>query len=117
MNISVAIDGVVITPNMIETGPNHWFNGFNHTETEVSAKLFVRACQKAEQWKTTKGMLDAEDSGGRYCFNELMGEFFTYRRDTRSLNPDQGWIIEENGFYYPTAKFIEHVFKRFPKKA
>ena len=92
-----------ITPHMIQTTggtDNHWFNAFDKCEREVSAKLFVRACQKADSWTVAKHQLNAEDSGKSFLFNGLI---------------HMGWIADNHdGTYTATHRFICHVLGMFP---
>ena len=48
-----------IHPEHIDTGKEHWWDSFGRCEREVSAKLFVRACQKVGAWMVTEDQLDA----------------------------------------------------------
>ena len=93
-------DATKISPDMIDTGPGQWYDSFGRVEREVSAKLFVRACQKAGGWTVTQDQLDTEDSTGRYVFNGLGKE---------------PWIIRhEDGTFTATHRFICHVYGMFP---
>lgn len=90
----------LITPSMINAGKEHWFNSFDSMEREISAKLFVRACQKAGGWTVTKAQLDAEDSRGSYLFNGLC---------------DGTWITKNaDGTFTATHQFIHYVYGMFP---
>ena len=91
-----------ISPHDIETNRGHWFGSFNKCEREVSARLFVRACQKVDGWTVTKEQLDAEDSKGFYLFNGLAdGEWITQNAD---------------GTFTASHRFICHCYGLFPRE-
>jgi len=114
--ICVFNGNVPVTPDMIETGGDHWWDSFKHSETEVSAKLFVRACQKAGEWQVTQDQLNAEDSSGRYIFNRLIGGYTTYGARGATHYSDQEYIEETApGIFLPTEKFVALVFGKFAK--
>lgn len=90
-----------IDPNCIETEGGHWWNSFGRSEREVSAKLFVRACQKANSWTVTQDQLDKEDSTGNYWFNGLIQD---------------KWITDnKDDTYTANHRFQCHVYGMFPR--
>ncbi len=106
-------DGIELKPSMIDT-VEHWWNAFDNCETEVSAKLFTRACAKKGEWEVTQEELNAEDSKGTFRFNWLLdvdgrsgrsGRWPT-EKDENGLVYSK-WIVEvEPGVFRPTEDFI-----------
>ena len=90
-----------IKPSEIATNNGHWWDSFGRSEKEVSAKLFVRACQRAGQWAATQEQLDAEDSSGRYIFNGLADDL----------------LIQRDGDYFvPSPAFLTIAYGKFPAR-
>jgi len=92
----------LIQPDMIETENGQWWDSFGNNEKEISAKLFVRACKKAESWTVTEKQLNNEDSSGSYWHNGLFDN---------KLITDNG-----NGTFTANHPFIAHCFGKFPAK-
>lgn len=90
-----------ITPSEIATNNGHWWDSFGRSERETSAKLFVRACQRAGQWAVIKDQLDAEDSSGRYIFNGLV---------------DDNLIQQDGEHYVPSPAFLAIAYGKFPAR-
>ncbi len=90
-----------IKPSEIATQTVHWWDSFGRSETEVSAKLFVRACQRNGEWAASKEQLDKECSSGNYQFNGL----------------DRQYIIKNGDKYVPTSEFVAIAFSKFPAKS
>lgn len=91
-----------VKPSEIATANGHWWDSFGRSETEISAKLFVRACQRVGKWAVTKAQLDAEDISGRYIFNGL----------------DHDNLIQKDGEHYvPSPAFVTIAFGKFPAKS
>lgn len=100
-----------ITPDMIDTGGDHWWDSFGEHYREVSAKLFVKACQKAGGWTVTQEQLDEQDTGKRFIFNGLVHD----PRDRVKFTPP--WIMtNEDKTYTASDAFILHCFYKFPAK-
>lgn len=101
-HVPVKGDKLEIFPFDINTGEHFW-NAFDHSETEVSAHWIVRLCQDRGSWEPfSKG--DIEDFYGQkhrddFTFNKLL---------------TGGWIIERDGLYHITAGFIVRCFESSP---
>lgn len=100
----VPIEGekLEIRPFDIDTS-GHFWNAFDHSETEVSAQWIVRLCQKRGTWEPfSEGAI--ED-----FYREKHQDGFTFNKLIRD-----GWIVERNGLYYVTAGFIVRCFESSP---
>lgn len=91
-----------ITPFDISTS-NHFWNAFDHSETEVSANWIVQLCQARGSW----------DPFSREAIEEI---YSRKHRDGFTFNKllSNGWIIERDGLYHITAGFIVRCFESSP---
>lgn len=90
-----------IKPEDINT-TRHFFNGFGHRETEISANWIVRFCQKrGEGWKPF--MLSELEKfytpGDGFWFNRLTTE---------------KWVSVKDGVVTLTVRFVERCHKASP---
>ena len=94
--------GPQIMPSHIDTGPRHWYGSFSSHEREITAKLFVRACQKAGSWTVNQSQLDEQDGMGRFLFNGLN---------------NSGLILDNrDGTYTASHQFKCICYGKFPAK-
>ena len=118
-----------IWPEHINTD-EHFFNAFDHTETEISARWIVRFIQnRREGWRPfTKAELQAfyaKNYSHNFCFIRLINPQMVPPSLARAFaghwDPPVprggGWIIEGgDGKLYLTADFITNCFKSSPAK-
>ena len=90
-----------VKPSEIATVNLHYWDSFGFSEAEISARLFVCACQRVGKWAVTKAQLDAEDSSGRYIFN--------------GLDSDK-YILKDGEYFVPPPEFVTIVYGKFPAK-
>lgn len=80
------------------TTEGHLWDAFGNHETEISARYIVRLCQQRDNWTpfTINDIEEVYNDAGNYgyTFNRLISD---------------GWIVEENGYYYITVGFVERV--------
>jgi len=113
-------DGRPIQPDDIDTGV-HFFDAFNHSETEVSARYIVGLCQTKGSWEPfTQQEIEAfyrsyghEDG---FTFNALIEPVTELLFDGRTHTVGGGWIIQEGEKFIITPEFINRVFKSSPVK-
>ena len=90
-----------VNPSEVATVNLHYWDSFNRDEREISARLFVRACQRVGKWAVTQDQLNAEDSSGRYIFN--------------GLDSDK-YILKDGEYFVPSPEFVTIVYGKFPAK-
>ncbi len=90
-----------IKPSEVRTVNLHYWDSFGFSEAEVSAKLFVRACQRVGKWAVTQEQLDAEDSSGPYIFNGLRDKY----------------IQKDGEHFVPSTEFVTIVYGKFPAES
>lgn len=101
----VPIEGnLIISPGNIDTSQHFW-NAFDHSETEVSANWIVQLCQKHGSWHPFSKK-DIED-----LYSQKHKDGFTFNKLLIG-----GWIIEKNSLYYVTAGFVVRCFESSPIK-
>ena len=96
----------VIKPSDINAASGHHFwETFDHTETECSAIWIVRLCQKLGGWVPfTEAQLD-EVCKHDFRFNHLLD--YRYAED--------GWVHkQEDGTYVVTHEFVAQVYMHNP---
>jgi hypothetical protein len=85
----------------------HFFDAFNNTETEVSARWIVMMCQRSNCWSP----FSDEDIETFYRQNSRFRNFYFNRLH------DQGYIIKKDGLNYITHEFICKCFCSAPAKS
>lgn len=91
-----------IKPSEIATLTGHWWDSFDSSEREISAKLFVRACQRVGKWEVSREILNEECSSGNFQFNGL---------------DKDGFIVKTGDYYAPSDGFVGIAFAKFPAKS
>jgi hypothetical protein len=97
----------------------HFFDAFDNSETEVSAKWLVRLAQEKGGWfPFTREEIEAfYNKGGHkgFWFNRLVEAERTRRNPWSEAYYDGGgWIIKEDDFYFFTDDFIKRCHKSSP---
>lgn len=84
-----------ILPEHINTNEHFW-NSFGHMETEVSARLIVKLCQKKGGWTPfTQAELDKMDASGNFVFNGLDTLDFLIPSDQEAWHANRTGSIEQ----------------------
>ncbi len=79
----------------------YWMNTFGHSETETSARMLVKFCQKQGDWSPMKREdLDKFDTGGTFYFHGL---------------DDCKWIVNIAGMIFITEAFVDRCFHKVKK--
>lgn len=94
---------LTISPSDIDTSQHFW-NAFDHSETEVSANWIVQLCQSRESWAP----FTREDIEQLYSRRHKDGFRFNKLLDD--------WIVTRDGMYYVTAGFVIRCFESSPNK-
>jgi len=109
-----------IQPSAINTDQHFW-DAFDHSDTEVSAKWIVRLCQKLGGWVPfSLEQLQSFYETGRgkkeiFRFNRLIdpGSAFSIMRGTYWTGG--GWVVlGEDGLYRVTIDFVERCHRSSP---
>lgn len=102
---------------------NHFFEAFDHTETEVSARHIIRLCQQRGGWfPFTKDEIEAvynKAGHGGFTFNRLIhpemvpdSMVTVFAGGYSPRHPvGGGWIIEKEGKFFVTDDFIRRCHK------
>jgi len=108
-----------IKPDHISTD-HHFFDAFEHSETEVSARWIVEFCKKQGSWNAFT-LEDLErfyhltrPQNESFHFNRLIHPEMAYGRQER-YKTGGGWIIEgDDGKLYITHDFVIRCFRSSP---
>lgn len=109
-----------ITPHMIDAS-RHFWDAFDHGETEVSANAIVRFMQAKGGWvpfslQEIATFFHRHPHADTFPFNRLV-------EPGRSFSIEHGWVLKgggwvvrgEDGFYRVTVDFVVRAHKSSPK--
>ena len=108
-----------IQPDHIATPKGgHFWNAFDNTETEISARYVVRLCQRKGGWYPfSYDEIEAlyNEAGYRnFAFNRLIEPGMAFYIQKGRVPEGGGWIIEQEGQYFVTDDFILRCYKSSP---
>lgn len=110
-----------IQPGDIDTKIGvHFWDAFDHSETEVSAKWLVRLAQRRGGWHPftydqIETFYNIEGNYHNFSFNRLIKpEIVRTGLGSGQDIRGGGWIIHEKSLYYFTVDFIERCYKSSP---
>jgi hypothetical protein len=109
-----------IQPDHIYTPPGgHFWNAFDHSETEVSARYIVRFCKERGGWYSfTREEIEAFYNKSGYQgfeFNRLVHPGPAYSITRGRYQAGGGWVVEKDGQYFVTDDFIRRCYRSAPK--
>ena len=101
-----------VRPSDIPTAHQHFWDAFDHTHTEISAKWIVRFCtENGDSWAPfTREALqtfyqDQRGKPGKFFFNRLIKAGAAWSRGERVWRGG-GWVREIDGKLHVTEDFI-----------
>lgn len=99
----------------------HFFEAFDHTETEISARWVVRLCQEKGHWGPfTEAELTAfyhrEFPDSTFRFHRLVEPQMSYSLRGGGGMCGGGWLVREGDTLRVTHNFITRCFKASPAK-
>jgi hypothetical protein len=119
---------VVVTPDMdfeiqpdaIATPPGgHFWDAFDHAETEISARYIVRLCKEKGGWYsfTLEEIEEFYNKSGyqNFSFNRLIHPENAFSITKGPYLTGGGWIVKKNGQYFVTDEFIRRCHESAPR--
>ena len=111
---------LTITPADINRGEHFW-NAFDHNETEISANYVVGLCQEKGGWLSfSEAEIESfyQKSGHHgYSFNRLVEPGAAYHRGERTMEGGDWIVRSEDGLFHVTVDFALRCYRASPKKS
>ena len=110
-------------PGDIDTSQHFW-NAFDHNETEISARWIVRLYQ-ANEWgwdrpftyeEVQRFYEEQRRKQDRFTFNRLIEPGSAYNVASGHYQTGGGWVIKDGNFYRVTPDFVDRCHRSAPKK-